>query len=216
MGSGAFFSMQFGKKDFERLKSGCFLSFSLIGAITVVLNVLVYLGMDFILQFLRALGNSVVPLMFLAVCAVLNIILDLFFVLVLHRGVAGAAIATALSQYVSGIGILFYTLRRFPELRITKRHMRWDASILKDIAGLSVLTCLQQSVMNLGILMVHGLVNSFGTTVISLGTRVALAYLLSAIPAIGVTGIWASIPIGWFLADLAGGALLMRGVKGKN
>ena len=41
-------------------------------------------------------------------------------------------------------------------------------------------------------------------TVISLGTRVALAYLLSAVPAIGVTGIWAAVPIGWALADLAG------------
>ena len=212
--------------------------------------------------------------------------------------------------------------------------MRWDISILKDIAGLSTLTCLQQSVMNLGILMVQGLVNSFGTavmaafaaavkidsfaympvqdfgnafstfiaqnygagkkdrirrgmrsaaftatvfsvavgllvclfarplmelfvessrtdiiaigvgylrieacfyfgigllflfygyyraisrpgvsvvlTVISLGTRVALAYLLSAIPQIGVTGIWVSIPIGWILADLTGAALLKR------
>ena len=41
-------------------------------------------------------------------------------------------------------------------------------------------------------------------TVISLGTRVALAYILSAIPAIGVVGIWWSVPIGWFLADAVG------------
>ena len=56
------------------------------------------------------MGNSVVPLAFLAVSAVLNIILDLWFVLGLHRGVAGAAEATVLSQYVSALGIAVYTL----------------------------------------------------------------------------------------------------------
>ncbi len=55
-------------------------------------------------------GNSLVPLIFLGISAVLNIILDLVFVLVLHRGVAGAAEATVISQFVSGIGIGIYTL----------------------------------------------------------------------------------------------------------
>ena len=277
---------------------------------------------------LRAVGNSVIPLVFLAVSAVMNIGLDLWFVLGLKRGVAGAAEATVISQYVSGIGIAVYSWFACPWLRIGREHCRIRLSCLKEIAGFSVLTCVQQSVMNLGILMVQGLVNSFGTavmaafaaavkidsfaympvqdfgnafstfaaqnfgaqkeerirkgirsaisvtvvfclvisvlvfgfarqlmlifvqpqeteilsigveylrvegtfycgigclfllygfyravrrpgisvvlTVISLGTRVALAYLLSAIPAIGVVGIWWSIPIGWFLADLAG------------
>ena len=58
---------------------------------------------------LRAVGNSVIPLLFLAVSAVLNIVLDLWFVLGLHRGVAGAAEATVIAQYVSGIGIAVYT-----------------------------------------------------------------------------------------------------------
>lgn len=277
---------------------------------------------------LRAVGNSVIPLLFLAVSAVLNIGLDLWFVLGLRLGVAGAAEATVLSQYVSGIGIALYTWLRCPELRLQRRHCRIRLACLKEISGFSVLTCVQQSVMNLGILMVQGLVNSFGTTVmaafavavkidsfaympvqdfgnafssfiaqnfgagekeriragfkgaaltsvifclavssiiwifarplmllfvdqqetaiiaegirylhiegafycgigclfllyglyralgkpgmsvvltvISLGTRVALAYLLSAVPAFGVAGIWWSVPIGWFLADLVG------------
>lgn len=287
---------------------------------------------------LRAVGNSVLPLLFLALSAVLNIALDLWFVLGLHRGVAGAAEATVISQYVSGIGIALYTWIRCPGLRLQTSHCHLRLSCLKEIAGFSVLTCVQQSVMNFGILMVQGLVNRFGATVmaafaaavkidsfaympvqdfsnafstfiaqnygagekerirrgfkgavltsllfclvsstviwifarplmllfvspqetailaegirylhiegafycgigclfllyglyralgkpgmsviltvISLGTRVLLAYVLSSIPAVGVAGIWWSVPIGWFLADAVGFgyfALRMRG-----
>ena len=116
---------------------------------------------------LRAVGNSVIPLVFLAVSAVMNIGLDLWFVLGLKRGVAGAAEATVISQYVSGIGIAVYSWFACPWLRIGREHCRIRLSCLKEIAGFSVLTCVQQSVMNLGILMVQGLVNSFGTTVMA-------------------------------------------------
>ena len=67
--------------------------------------------------FLRAIGNSVTPLLFLAVSAVLNIALDLWFVVGLGRGVAGAAEATVISQYVSGLGLGPFALVRCPELR---------------------------------------------------------------------------------------------------
>lgn len=90
---------------------------------------------------LRAIGNSVTPLLFLAVSAVLNIALDLWFVLGLHRGVAGAAEATVISQYVSGIGIAVYSWFSCPWLRIGKEHRRIRRSCLKEIAGFSVLTC---------------------------------------------------------------------------
>ena len=283
---------------------------------------------NYFASLLRAVGNSVVPLAFLAVSAILNIVLDLWFVAGLNRGVAGAAEATIISQYVSGVGLALFYWLRFPGLRVTKEHMSLRLSSIREIAGFSLLTCIQQSVMNLGILMVQGLVNSFGTTimaaftaavkidsfaympvqdfgnafstfiaqnygagkqdriraglkgavatavlfcviisagvwflarplmllfvkaeetaiiaegirylhiegafycgigclfllyglyralgrpgmsvvltVISLGTRVALAYILSAVPAIGVAGIWWAVPIGWFLADAAG------------
>ena len=281
---------------------------------------------NYFASLLRALGNSVVPLIFLAVSTVLNIALDLWFVLGLKRGVTGAAEATVIAQYVSGIGIAVYTWFRCPQFRTGPRAISW--SCVREIASFSILTCVQQSVMNLWILMVQGLVNSFGATVmaafaaavkidafaympvqdfgnafstfiaqnygaqketriraglkgavgasmlfcvavsalvccfahplmamfvgegeaeiiqegirylriegafycgigclfllyglyralgkpgmsviltvISLGTRVALAYILSAIPAIGVIGIWWSVPIGWALADIVG------------
>lgn len=282
---------------------------------------------NFFASYLRAVGNSVVPLWFLAVSAVLNIGLDLWFVIGLSRGVGGAAEATVLSQYIAGVGIMVYAVLRCPELR-AKEKFRLRRRSLREIADYSVLTCVQQSVMNLGILMVQGLVNSFGApimaafaaavkidafaympvqdfgnafstftaqnygagekerlrkglkdalavsvlfslavsavvfifarplmglfvdsaetqiiaegvrylriegafyfgigilfllyglyravgrpgmsvvlTVLSLGTRVVLAYALSAIPALGVVGIWWSVPIGWALADIVG------------
>ena len=201
MGSGTVFSMRFGQKDALGLKEGILASFTLLGAVTVVLNVAVFLGIDWIIRvlqtpadlvglmreylivifaglvgiflynffasLLRSIGNSVVPLLFLAVSAVLNIVLDLWFVAGLNRGVAGAAEATVISQYVSGIGIAVYTWVKCPELIRKDRAvcLRW--SRVREITSYSALTCLQQSIMNLGILAVQGLVNSFGTTVMA-------------------------------------------------
>lgn len=294
----------------------------------------IFIGMVFTFLYnyfaslLRSVGNSSVPLIFLAVAAVLNIGLDLFLVLVVPMGVAGAALATILSQGVSGVGLAVYTLVKMPELRPKKEDFTWDRNMAGKIAQYSLLTCAQQSVMNFGILMVQGLVNSFGVsvmaaftaavkidsfaympvqdfgnafstfiaqnmgakktdrirrgirsavisavlfcvvisaviwvwggdlmtifvspeeteiiaigvqylhiegacyfgigclfllyglyrglgapgisvvlTVISLGTRVALAYCLAPIPQIGLVGIWWAVPIGWFLADAVG------------
>lgn len=283
---------------------------------------------NYFASLLRAVGNSVTPLLFLAVCALLNVVLDLWFVLGFGWGVTGAAAATVISQYVSGVGIAAYTWIKMPRFRIRGKDLKPRKGMIFEIAQFSFLTSLQQSVMNLGILMVQGLVNSFGTvimaafaaavkidsfaympvqdfgnafstfvaqnfgakkeerirrgircaaamaivfclvisaavflfarplmmifvkpeetqilaagveylriegafycgigclfllygfyravkkpgmsvvlTVISLGTRVVLAYLLSSIEQIGVTGIWWSVPIGWALADLTG------------
>ena len=116
---------------------------------------------------MRAVGNSSVPLVFLAVSALLNIGLDLLFMLVFSLGIAGAAFATVIAQYVSGIGIMIYVLRNCRDLLPQKDEMGYDGSILRSIVNMSALTCLQQSVMNFGILMVQGLVNSFGPVVMA-------------------------------------------------
>lgn len=116
---------------------------------------------------LRAVGNSVVPLVFLAVAVFLNIVLDFYFVVSLAWGVKGAALATVISQYVSAVGLYLFYYAGFPKLKMEREYMVWDLSILKDIFRLSGLTCLQQSVMNFGILMVQGLVNSFGSVVMA-------------------------------------------------
>lgn len=116
---------------------------------------------------LRAIGNSVVPLAFLGISAVLNIILDLAFIIWGGFGVSGAAAATVIAQFVSGVGIAVYTVVKFPEFRFSREELHFDGKVLKEIAQLSFLTCLQQSIMNFGILMVQGRVNSFGTAVMA-------------------------------------------------
>ena len=277
---------------------------------------------------LRAVGNSVVPLVFLIISVVLNIILDILMMVTLNMGVEGAAFATVISQIIGSGGLYIYTYRHFPELRLQRTDCVLNRRSLYKVTSYSFLTSVQQSVMNFGILMVQGLVNSFGTavmaafatavkidsfaympvqdfgnafstfvaqnfgagrlerisrgirkavfittvfslfvsllvfvlspllmaffvspeeteiisigveylriegsfyvgigylfllygyyravtlpsmsvvlTVVSLGTRVALAYFLATIPAIGYTGIWWSVPIGWILADIVG------------
>ncbi len=277
---------------------------------------------------LRSMGNTVVPLIFLAIAALLNIVLDLYLILEWNMGVGGAAWATVISQYVSAILIVIYFFRKAQYLLPDKQHLRLDRQALSFIISNSSLTAIQQSIMNFGILMIQGLVNSFGfyvsaafaavvkidgfaympaqdfgnayatfiaqnygagrkdriaqgttialqmsvifciiasafvyffaqpfmllfvkaneiavieigvgylrivglcyvgigilfllygfyrgigksqmsivLTVISLGTRVGLAYYLSAIPDIGLAGIWWAIPIGWVLADIIG------------
>lgn len=284
---------------------------------------------------LRALGNSVAPLYFLGVASALNIALDLFFVCSLKRGLSGAAEATVIAQAVSGLGLGAYLWKKEPYYRFSLKRFLREEKPVGEICGYSLMTGVQQSVMNFGILMVQSLVNSFGPavmaafaatvkidtfaympaqefgnaysifisqnfgagqrervkqgtrkamtvsavfcgvisvlvfafarflmlifvdagetkiieigmqylriegafyigigilfllygyfrgvnrpgvslvlTVISLGTRVVLAYVLAAVPAIGVLGIWWAIPIGWALADVTGIVLMRRG-----
>lgn len=122
---------------------------------------------NFFACLLRAVGNSVTPLVFLAISALLNIGLDLLFVAGLHWGIAGAGIATVFAQYVSGIGIWIYTAVKCPDLAPSWRGEHFNKNIFKEILNLSSMTCVQQSVMNFGILMVQGLVNSFGAVVMA-------------------------------------------------
>ena len=362
MGSGVVFSLQYGSGNKEAMKRSAFVALVLIGAVTLLLNIIAFVWIDPIMRLLqvpedvyplmreylwiifwgigftfiynyyacllRAIGNSVVPLWFLAVAVVLNIVLDLLFILLFGWGVRGAAWATVVAQAVSGVGLCLYAIKKFPEFRIRRQDMRMKWATVKEIAVYSSLTCVPQSVMNFGILMVQGLINSFGIavmaafaaavkidsfaympvqdfgnafstfiaqnfgagktkriregirvavistmlfclfisllvfifarplmlifvpateseiiaigvqylrvegafycgigclfllygfyrgirkpgmsvvlTVVSLGTRVVLAYVLSAIPAIGVVGIWWAVPVGWFLADIVG------------
>lgn len=201
MGSGALFSIYKGKNDQDSLRNAIVHAFALIMAVTVLLNVLVYIGIDPILHFLRvpdevwdgmkayllvifagiiatslynyfscllrALGNSTIPLVFLAVSTVLNIGLDLLFVAVLPWGIRGAALATVIAQYVSGIGITLYVLLKCRDLLPSREDLQFNRQILGEIGNLSSMTCVQQSVMNFGILMVQGLVNSFGPVVMA-------------------------------------------------
>ena len=105
--------------------------------------------------------------MSIAVSAIANIFLDLIFVLKLNMGVRGAAAATVIAQYLSGGILLAYYMIKCGHLHLSKEHMRWDTANFKQIFSLSFLTCIQQSVMNFGILLVQGIVNSFGSVIMA-------------------------------------------------
>ena len=201
MGSGTVFSLQYGAGDLSALRRSIYVSLLLIGTVTILLNVAVFLWLDPILRWLqvpydiyplmrnylwiifwgivftflynfyaallRAVGDSVTPLWFLAVSVVLNIGLDLFLILVLDQGIEGAAVATVIAQGTAASGILLYTYKIRPELRLHREDMRFDRSSLREITSFSTLTCVQQSVMNFGLLRVQGVVNSFGTVVMA-------------------------------------------------
>lgn len=122
---------------------------------------------NFFAAYLKAVGNSLVPLVFLGVSTVSNMILDLLFVAVFSWGTFGAAIATLISQYFAAFGIGSYVLAKQQEVRQAFCGFRIQKGCLAEIAGYSFLTCMQQSVMNLGILLIQGLVNSFGTVVMA-------------------------------------------------
>ena len=107
------------------------------------------------------------PLLFLAVSALLNVALDLLFVLGLHWGIAGAAWATVIAQYISAAGLSLYVLAKCKEWLPKRADFRYNRGVMREILSLAWLTCAQQSVMNFGILMVQGLVNSFGETVMA-------------------------------------------------
>ena len=134
---------------------------------------IIYLGLpatfisNFLSAVLRSIGESRVPLVYYAISVVLNIFLDLFYVLVLDQGVEGAAIATVISQYVSAVLLLVHTAVRYRHLWPTRQELRVSRSAASDVVRYSFITCLQQSVMNFGILMVQGLVNSFGIAVMA-------------------------------------------------
>lgn len=199
MGSGAFFSADYGAKDEEQLKEDIWHSFWFIFFVSIVISIIVYPCMDVILKLLqtpqeilyltkeyvfiifsgiififfynffayllRAMGNSLIPLIFLGISSFLNIVLDLLFVSQFQWGVGGAAIATVIAQIFSGIGIAVYALHKIPFLR--NKRVKWNKQRMKTIIINDISTGIQQSVMNFGILMIQGLVNSFGTIVMA-------------------------------------------------
>ncbi|MGN0425267.1 MAG: MATE family efflux transporter [Acetatifactor sp.] len=130
---------------------------------TGILFVFLY---NFFAYLLRAMGNSVIPLCFLAVSSVINIALDVWFVVRLEMGVGGAAWATVIAQAIAGIGMGVYALVKLPFLR-EKKAAGWNGERLREIIFNDVATGIQQSVMNFGILMIQGLVNHFGAVVMA-------------------------------------------------
>ncbi len=116
---------------------------------------------------LRALGNSKVPLYFLIFSALLNIALDLFFIIVFHMGAAGAAIATIISQGVSGLLCLVYIIKKVPILHMTREDWHPEGALLKRQMQIGIPMALQYSITAIGTMMVQSSLNILGSTLVA-------------------------------------------------
>ena len=130
---------------------------------------------------LRSIGDSKTPLYFLILAALINIALDLIFVIVYDMGVLGVAVATAIAQGVSSILCLVYGFTKIPFIRLNKEDMVFDKDIAIVVAKYSFLTSIQQSIMTFGMVCVQGIVNTFGADTIAAFTAAgkidSIAYL---------------------------------------
>ena len=116
---------------------------------------------------LRAVGDSIRPLGFLILTSVLNILLDLFFVIVLKLGIAGAAVATILSQFVSAVLILLLLTRTRDIYRLDWKELHIDFPILKKIFSIGMPTALQAVITSFSNIFVQGYINAFGSDVMA-------------------------------------------------
>lgn len=110
---------------------------------------------------LRALGDSKTPLYAMIVAAIINIVLDLLFVMVFKMGVAGAAIATVIAQFFSSV-FCFFAIRRISIIEIHKEDFKLDFSVIKRLIQLGTLTAFQNVVISIGGMVVQSVVNGFG------------------------------------------------------
>ena len=112
---------------------------------------------------LRALGNSKTPLYFLILAALLNVALDLIFIIAFHMGVAGAAWATITAQGVSGLLCLVYIIKCVPELRLKRDDWRFRSGIAKNEILVGIPMGLQYSITAIGTMMVQSALNILGS-----------------------------------------------------
>lgn len=116
---------------------------------------------------LRALGDSKTPLYFLVVSSIINVGLDLLFVIVFHLGVLGVAIATIIAQAVSAITCMIYAYSKIPYFRLNKEQIRPQWHIIRKSVRLGVPIALQNSMIAISCMALQGIVNSFGKTVMA-------------------------------------------------
>ena len=130
----------------------CFIIFAGIGAQQFY---------NFICSFLRSMGDSITPLLFLLFSTVLNVGLDLLFILSFRWGVAGAAIATVSAQLISTVGCFIYAFTRYPQLRLHRADWRVTWYDIRRHLGRGVPLGLQFSVLAIGIIVMQGGVVQF-------------------------------------------------------
>ena len=144
---------------------------------------------NMISSIIRALGDSITPLIFLVVASLLNIGLDFLFILNFGMGVAGAAWATVLSQAISGFLCLWYVARKFPILKLKRSDWKWNSAFAWEHLRVGLPMAFQFSITAIGCIILQAVLNLFGSTVVAgftAGSKIDLL-AVQAIAAIGMT-----------------------------
>lgn len=131
---------------------------------------------------LRAVGDSKTPLYFLILASVLNVLLDLVFVLLIPLETAGVGLATTLAQTISAIVCALYAWKKHPQLRMTKEDFIWDTPIVLHLLKFGTQSAFQMSVTGIGIVIVQVAVNSFGTIYVAAFTSASKIQQLAIQP----------------------------------
>ena len=116
---------------------------------------------------IRSLGDSKTPVLFLVLASILNIVLDLFFIINLNMGVEGAALATVLSEAISGAACLVYMIRKFEILHIKKEEWKPDAHMMSTLCGMGIPMGLQYSITAIGSVILQSATNTLGSTAVA-------------------------------------------------
>ncbi len=116
---------------------------------------------------LRALGDSRTPLYFLILSSIVNVVLDLYFVLALEWGVFGVALATIIAQAVSAVACLIYAYNKVPYFRLSREELKPHKDIIIKSFRLGVPVALQNSMIAISCMVLQGVVNGFGETVMA-------------------------------------------------
>lgn len=121
---------------------------------------------NWLASLLRAFGNSFVPLLCLIFSGILNVILDLAFVLGFGMGIEGAALATVLSQILSGLLCFGYAWKQFPVFHLKREEWTLDKGVLKKILLIGIPAAIQNSIITVSNMVLQGVLNTYGTTMV--------------------------------------------------
>ncbi|WCG34871.1 MATE family efflux transporter [Companilactobacillus farciminis] len=142
-----------------------------------------FVGFDFLGNTMRALGDSRVPLFFLIISTVLNILLELVFILYLHMGVAGAGLATVVAQTITFIILYFYIRHHIPYLILTRKDFKIDKAEIKELLHISLPMGFQSSIIAIGSIILQVMLNTLGANAVAAYTVAGRVEQIATLPA---------------------------------
>ena len=152
----------------------------------IVVFVGVTLAYNLCAGLLRAVGDSKAALYFLIFSAIINTVLDIYFIAYLHMGVRSAGVATIISQGVSAVLCFIYIRKKTPFLIPYKKHFTWNKKLYIDLLGQGTSMGLMMSIVSIGTVILQTSINALGSTIISAQTSARRIMVLALLPIIAM------------------------------